>query len=64
MTLKERRVAANLRQEDVAEKLDVDQSTVSKWETLGNKPLRKYQRNLAALYGCTVEELMSDAENT
>lgn len=58
MTLKERRIAANLRQEDVARELEVDQSSVCKWEVLGNKPLLKYQRKLANLYGCTVEELM------
>lgn len=58
MTLKERRIAANLRQEDVARELEVDQSSVCKWEVLGNKPLPKYQRKLANLYGCTVEELM------
>ena len=57
MTLKERRVAANLRQEDVARELEVDQSTVSKWELQGNVPLLKYKKKLAALYGCTAEEL-------
>lgn len=57
MTLKERRVAAKLRQDDVARELEVDQSTVSKWELQGKVPLLKYQKKLAALYGCSVEEL-------
>ena len=57
MTLKERRVAAGLRQEDIARELEVDQSTVSKWEQQGNKPLQKYQRKLADLYGCNIAEL-------
>lgn len=57
MTLKERRVAANMRQEDVAKALDVDQSTVSKWEKNGSKPLLKYKKKLAILYGCSIDEL-------
>ena len=60
MTLKERRVAANLKQEDVARELEVDQSTVCKWEVLGSKPLPKYQRKLAALFDCSVEDLMKE----
>lgn len=59
MTLRERRTAAKLRQEDVARELEVNQSTVCKWEVLGCKPLPKYQRKLAALYGCTVEEILA-----
>lgn len=62
MTLKDRRIAANLKQEDVARELEVDQSTVCKWEVLGSKPLPKHQRRLAVLYGCTVDELMSNLE--
>ena len=60
MTLKDRRIAANLKQEDVARELEVDQSTVCKWEVLGSKPLPKYQRKLAALFNCSVEELMQE----
>lgn len=62
MTLKERRIAANLRQEDVARELEVDQSSVCKWEVLGKKPLPKYQRKLAVLYGCTVEEILESVK--
>ena len=60
MTLKERRIAANMRQEDVAKALEVDQSTVSKWEQHGSKPLPKYQRKLAALFECDVSDLTAD----
>lgn len=62
LTLKERRTAANLRQSEVAEALEVDQTAVSRWESGENKPLPKYQRKLAALYGCTVDELMEEKE--
>lgn len=59
MNLKERRLAAGLRQVDVAKKLDVDQTAVSCWETGVNRPLPKYQKKLAKLYGCTVGELLA-----
>lgn len=57
MTLKELRLKAGLTQEQVAKLVDVDQAAVSYWESGKYKPLRKYQRKLAKLYGCTVEEL-------
>ena len=57
MTLKELRERAQLRQVDVAERLEVDQAAVSNWELGKNRPARKYQRKLAVLYGCSVEEL-------
>lgn len=60
MTLKDRRIAAKLTQEDVAKALEVDQGSVSKWEK-GSKPLPKYQRRLAELYGCeSVEDLFKE----
>lgn len=58
MTLKERREQAGLLQTDVARKLKVDQSAVSRWESGSSKPVRKYQKPLAKLYGCTVDELL------
>lgn len=63
MTLKERREAAGLRQIDVAERLEVDQSAISKWEQGENPPLKKYRVKLAELYGCDVEELLNHAGN-
>lgn len=56
------RVRAGLRQADVAKKLDVDQTAVSNWELGKSKPLRKYHKKLAKLFGCTVEELFSAEE--
>lgn len=63
MTLEERRLASGLRQEDVAKKLDVTQSAVSRWESGASNPLRKYRRKLARLYGCTVDELLEGGED-
>ena len=56
-TMKELRLAAGLRQIDVAKKLDVDQGAVSKWESGETRPSRKYHKKLARLYGVKVEEL-------
>lgn len=61
VTLRERRVAAGMKQEDVAQTLEVDQTTISRWES-GGKPLKKYQKRLAELYGCEIEELMGEGE--
>jgi len=55
------REKAGLRQEDLAKKLDVDQTAVSNWELGKSKPLRKYHKKLAKILGCTVEELMGEA---
>ena len=46
-----------LKQEEVAKKLLVDQSAVSNWERGTAKPLRKYRKKLAKLYGVTVSEI-------
>ena len=48
---------AGLRQIDVAKKMNVDQASVSKWESGETKPSRKYHKKLAKLYKCSVEEL-------
>ena len=56
------RERAGLRQADVAKKLDVDQTAVSNWELGKTKPLRKYHKKLAKLFGCTVEELLENEE--
>jgi transcriptional regulator with XRE-family HTH domain len=59
MTLRELRQAAGLRQEDVAKKLNVDQTAVSNWERGKNPPLPKYRKKLCKMYGCTEEELLN-----
>lgn len=57
MTLKELREACGLRQADVAKKLDVVQTAVSKWESGCNTPLAKYRRKLAKLYKCSEDDI-------
>lgn len=64
MTLKELRIQAKLRQEDVARQLDVNQAAVSRWETGDTKPSRKYHKRLAKMYGVTVDELLGNDEGS
>lgn len=58
MTLKERRIQAGMTQEQVAKLVDVDQAAVSHWERGKWLPLPKYQKKLAKLFRCTVDELI------
>lgn len=64
MNLREYREKAGLRQVDVAKKLNVDQTAISKWESGDNRISRKYHKKLAKLYGVTVDELLSEAEES
>lgn len=57
LTLREMRCSALLKQEEVAKKLTVDQSAISNWERGTTRPLRKYHKKLAKLYGVTVEQI-------
>lgn len=60
MTLKERRKAAGLTQQEVANVLGIDQSSVCLWETGRYKPRKKRLAELAKLYKCSEKELMED----
>ena len=62
MNLREYRERAGLRQVDVAKKLNVDQTAISKWESGDNRISRKYNKKLAKLYGVTVDDLLSETE--
>ena len=53
------RKAANLTQAALAERLGVGSKAVSKWENGAAKPTTNMLRKLAALFGTTVEELLS-----
>lgn len=56
------RAKANLNQKQLAKKLDVNQGTVSRWETNEMKPSKKYIKRLCKIFGCTVDELMGGGE--
>lgn len=53
---------AGLTQYEVADKLGVDQSTVSLWETGKTMPRAATLVKLAGLYCCTVDDLLRGGE--
>ena len=62
MRLKELRLKAGLTQDEVAKKMNVDQSAVHLWETGKIRIARKHHENLARLYGVTVSELFTGGD--
>lgn len=62
MFVKQHRMRAGLRQEDIAEKLGIDRSAVAKWEAGENLPRADKLPQLARLLNCTVDELLGDGE--
>ena len=57
MQLKELREAAGIRACDVAQALEVDASTVSKWEANVTYPRASQLPKLADLFHCTIDAL-------
>lgn len=53
------RIEAKISQEEAATSLNVDRSTVAKWETDVAKPRAERLPAIAKLYNCTVETLLS-----
>lgn len=47
-------------QTEVAKKLQINESTVSKWETGESKPRVEKLLELAHIFGCTVDELLRE----
>ncbi len=62
MSFADARKRAGLSQAAAAEKIGVDQSAVCLWETGKTNPRVSLLVRLAELYGCTVDELLSDSE--
>ena len=60
MKIKEKREQIGLRQEDVAQALDVDRSTVAKWETGEAMPRSDKLPELAKILGCSIDELYKE----
>ena len=52
----------DLTQRELAESLRVERSTVAKWETGKSKPNSEMCIKLAAVLGCTVDELLKGEE--
>ena len=58
-TIKTLRKTAGMSQEQLAEKLHVSRQAVTKWETEGGTPDIENLRAIAALFGITVDELLT-----
>ena len=64
MNIKELRIAAGLRQVDLAEKMGVTQSTVCSWETGAAMPQASLRPKLADVLGCTIDALFGRDKST
>jgi len=60
--IKNNRVKNRLTQKDLAEKLNVSYQTVSKWENETNEPDVNTLKQMAVIFNCTIDELVSDHE--
>lgn len=63
MTLKEMRKEKKLKQWELAERLDVERSVISKWENGGFLPSIENLIKLADVYNCTIDELVKSAHS-
>jgi len=54
------RLRAGLRQEAAAAALEVDRSTIAKWETGIAKPRADKLNAIAKLYDCSISELLEE----
>ncbi len=59
-TIREHREALNVTQQEMADALCVDRSTVGKWEAPGTYPRPKFLKAIATYLGCTIDELFED----
>lgn len=59
MEVRRLREKANLTQQAVASALDITRSAVGKWEVGVSMPRLALIPTLAALYGCTVDDIVS-----
>ncbi len=58
-SLKSLREQAKLTQEDIAYKLNIDRSTIAKWETGEAMPRADKLPQLSQILGCTIDELFA-----
>ena len=60
--IKKARIAANLKQSDLAKMLNVGQTTISNWETGYSQPDLESLRTMARLFDCSIDELLGQKE--
>jgi transcriptional regulator with XRE-family HTH domain len=64
MSIKTKRTSANMTQQELADMLGIDRTTVTKWETGACMPSIKMLRLLSNILGCTIDELLgAEAES-
>ena len=56
------RESKDITQQAMAQMLNVDRSTVAKWELAGTYPRPKFFPMIARLLGCTIDELYDEKE--
>lgn len=64
MNLKTLREKRGLSQAQLGDRINVDKSSICKWETGKSTPLRKYRAALCKALGCTEAELMGEQTPT
>ncbi|MCL2188477.1 MAG: helix-turn-helix domain-containing protein [Defluviitaleaceae bacterium] len=62
MTFKEARAGAGLSQIVAGERLGISNTTISMWETEKSLPRADLLPKIAALYNCTIEELLGSVD--
>ena len=62
MSFRKCRLAANLTLDAVAERLGVSRMAVWSWETGRFYPRVEMLKKIAALYGCTANDLLEDGD--
>lgn len=60
--IKKARIAANLKQSDLAKMLSVGQTTISNWETGYSQPDLESIRAMAKIFNCSTDELLGQKE--
>lgn len=60
--IKALRLKSNLSQSELANKIGVEQNTVSQWENEKRKPSLENVVKLSNLFNCTVDELLKGGE--
>lgn len=60
MSLSDKRKAAGITQNELADTLCIDRSTIAKWETGKAYPRASLLPKIAQVLGCTVDELLQN----
>lgn len=62
MEIKKKRLEQNLSQKALAEKINTNQTNISRYENGQREPSIKTAQALAKALGCTIDELLAESE--